>query len=220
MKNKFLVFYTAFIATACFSTFAKDAPASAEQLRSELESAFKASDTNAVLSLINWEGVSERMKSFESNNMTKAIQHGIVEVRLVPLAADFQLTRERNGVRFSPNVVALGLIEIEFSRKDNAETTPKITRKMPYGKKGETFYLAGTIEEQVAPPTTKEKSLCISVMGPGLAKAEAFTGAYVYVKSGKEIKETLVGNSSATFSVDYINPAPCRKCCRRKISLL
>jgi hypothetical protein len=137
MKNTFLVFCAGLLAALVIAApvLAKDPPVSAEQLRSELEVALKSGDTNAALLLINWEGVSERMKAFERENMTKAIQHGIVEVRLRPLAADYPLSRERNGVKFSPNVAALGLIEIEFAGQTNAGTTTKITRKLPYGKK-------------------------------------------------------------------------------------
>lgn len=155
-KTSIILCASLFAAFAIISpVLAKDPPASAEQMRSELESAFKANDTNAVLSLINWDGVSEQMKSFETKNTINAIQHGIVAVKLAPLAANFELTRARNGVRFSPNLEVIGLIEIEFAKKDTAETTPRITRKMPYGKKGNAFYIAGTIEEKVTLPTTK-----------------------------------------------------------------
>lgn len=42
------------------------------------------------------------------------------------------------------------------------------------------------------------------VVGSNLAKAETFTGAYIYVKGGQEIKETLSSNGSVVFSGDYI----------------
>jgi hypothetical protein len=46
------------------SVLAEGAPTSAEQLRNEFESALKAKDTNSLMQLFYWQGVSDGMKTW------------------------------------------------------------------------------------------------------------------------------------------------------------
>ena len=62
------------------SAFAKD-PASAEQLRSEVESALKAKDTNAFMAHFYWQGMSDKMKSEMNDENADVFSHDIAAVK-------------------------------------------------------------------------------------------------------------------------------------------
>jgi hypothetical protein len=181
-------------------------PTSAEQLRTELESALKAKDKNAVSALVNWQGVSEDMKSMMTEEDADMVNQDIASVKLLPLAADFQPTNEMNGVRYIPNVTVVGMIDVEYIAKGNAV-------QMPYGTKDGFFYLASTIEEKTTTPTAKAKSINVLVMGSAMPDAGGFAGSYVYVKDGKEIKEDMSGkgNLSKAFWGDYVKSCTIQK---------
>ena len=169
-----------FLSTASITTFAKDAPTTAEQLRSEFETALKARDTNAVLSLVNWKNVSAEMKSDMTEQMGDTIASGIAGVKLLPLPADQELTNELNGVRYFPNVHVKGQIDIESTQKGNAS-------QIPYGESDGAFYIAGVVQETFDPNAKKAISLGVVVMGlfpkenPGI-----FTCSYAYVVGSNE----------------------------------
>jgi hypothetical protein len=188
---------------------AKDTPRSAEQLRSKIQSALKSKDTNAFHALFNWHGVSKSMMADMNDETADLFSHAIGSVKLVALPADFQPTNELNGVRYKPNLAIVGLIYVEYTENGNSIS-------MPYGTKDGVFYLSSTVEEKIANPATKEKSLNISVEGTILPKAVTFSGSYVYVKGGKEIKEGISGtngNRSKAFWGDYV-----KSCTIQKIS--
>ena len=158
----------------------KDAPASAEQLRSELETALTAKDTNAVLALVNWKGVSDKMKSSVAGQMVFMASRELAGVKLLPWPAGRRLTNELNGVRYFPNVHVQGLIDIESTVKGNAA-------QIPYGESDGAFYLAGVAQETFDPSAKQSISLGVAVMGlfpkesPGILNC-----SYVYVNGGKE----------------------------------
>jgi hypothetical protein len=175
-------------------------PSSAEQLRAEAESALKAKNTNAFLALFNWEGVPENLRFKLDDETAELFTHeSITAVKLIALPADLQPTNEVDGVRYKPNIPVVGMIDIEFPEQGNA-------MQLPYGSSSNHFYLANTIKEKIATPATKAKSLNISVEGPATPDAAMFTGSYVYVKDGKEIKEAISGkgNLSQAFWGDYV----------------
>lgn len=194
---------------------AKDAPTSAEQLRSEIESALRAKDTNAFKALFNWQEVSESMKADINDANADLFRQDIASVQLTALPANAQLTNELNGILYKPNVTIIGQVDVEYPDKGNSV-------RMAYGTKGGIFYLSATVEERIATPTEKEKSLNISVMGTATfvsngdktTKSQAaFSGSYVYVKGGKEITAIIngKGNKSEAFWGDYIKSCTVRK---------
>jgi hypothetical protein len=190
------------------SVLGNGAPTSESQFLKEFETALKAKDTNAILSLFNWQGVSAEMKSFSGEMVAEMLKRDVNSVKLSPLPAGFQPTNELDGVRYTPNVSIVGVIDVEFTEHGNA-------MQLPYGKKGDAFYFTGTTEERVATPATKEKSLNVIVMGSASAEADAFTGSYVYVKGGKEIKEDDGGKGNRTvfFWGDYVKSCTVQKTC-------
>jgi hypothetical protein len=178
--KRFLIAIVAGAAIFNFSTAVASSPTSAEQLRSEFEAALKAKDTNAVLALVNWKGVSDTMKSDTSGQMGDTISQGVAGVKLLPLPADQQLTNEMDGVRYFPNVHVLGLINVESAEKGNGS-------QIPYGESNGGFYIAGVVQETFDTHAKKSVSLGVAVMGlfpqdsPGI-----LTCSYVYDTGGKE----------------------------------
>jgi hypothetical protein len=196
MKKNLTVAFFGF--AIVFNSFS--APTSAEQLRSEFEAALKAKDTNAVLALVNWKSVSDKMKPEIIDEMTGMVMPKAVSVNLLPLPADYQPTNEMDGVRYYPNVHVLGQINVETTEKGNAS-------QIPYGESGGIFYIAGVVQETFDAHATKSKSLGLSVSGlfsptsPGI-----LTCSYVYLASGKEKTGGFqcTNNWSTGFWGDYI----------------
>jgi len=188
------------------SAFGKDPPASEKQLLSDVEAAVKAKDKEAIIALVNWQGVSDQMRSLQAEGFAAIMKQEIKAVKLSPLPVGFKLEHERDGVRYRPNVSVVGFIELQSAQDGNAA-------KIPYGKKDNAFYLASTVEEKIATPTTKEKSLNVMVMGTTAPEPVLFEGYYVYLKGGKEIREEISGkgNRSKAFWGDHIKHCEVRK---------
>lgn len=208
MKNPFFVIFLSFLIAMIElqSVLGKDAPTSESQLLKEFEAALKAKDRDALLSLFNWQGVSADMKSFQGETIAETLTNAVKGVKLLPLPADFQPTNELDGVRYTPNVSIVGVVDVQFAREGNS-------MQMPYGKKGNAFYIAGTTEERFATPAAKERFLNVSVMGATSVDGDTFTGSYMYVKGGKEIKANISGkgNRSEAFRGDYIKSCTVQK---------
>jgi hypothetical protein len=165
------------------SAFAKDAPSSAEQLRNELESSLKIKDTNAVMSLFNPNGETNEWR--ESAGMrqmmiilqTRAmLQTTNASVKLLPMPKNFPLpqTNEQNGISTKFNVPVVGMIEV---KGENGSV-----QQLPYGKDGDNFYIAGTIQEKIP-----GKRLGVRVLAGPDTDSLTYTGSWVYVKGGAEI---------------------------------
>jgi len=189
MKHLLNVACLSFVITACglTSALAKDAPTSADQLRSELESALKAKDTNAVMSLFNSDGgtndwrESASMREMMIMVQTHAmLQTNVTSIKLLPLPADFQSvqTNEGNGLRSKFNVAVIGMIDVKSSNGS--------VEQLPYGKKGDDFFIAGTILEKIP-----GKHLNVAVLAGPNPSLLTFTGSWVYVAGGKEIKVNI-----------------------------
>ena len=182
-----------FLSTASAMTFAKGTPVSAEQLRGQLESAIKAKDTNAIISLFNLQGVAEDMKSIPEMMASSLAQDEVASVKLSPLPADTELTNELNGVRYFPNVTVIGVIDIESKRPGNAT-------QLPYGESAGNFYLSGTVKETFNSNAPKEKMLGVMFVGLFPKKSEVINGAYVFLKGGKELTEVVSFTNSMSYN--------------------
>jgi hypothetical protein len=189
------------IGSGLTSAFAKDPPASAEQLRAEVESALKAKDASALIGLFNWQGVSDNFKTMMGKMAADMTNHEWTAVKLAPLPDDFQATNVVNGIRYRPSVAVTGWIVVEFTPKGNAA-------QLPYGKSGDAYYLSCNVEEKIPGPVTKSKIINIEVMG--VADPGTFSGNYVFVQSGNEIKQNI-RNRGASFYGDYVKSCTVQK---------
>jgi hypothetical protein len=154
-----------------------------------------------LMALVNWQGVSDNMKTMMGNIVADMPKHDVAAVKLVPLPADFQATNELNDIRYRPSVTVIGLIDVEFAQKGNS-------MRLPYGKSGNTFYIACTVEEKILGAFTKTKVLNIMVMGTEDAKS--ISGSYIYFQKGKEIKKNIIKGGTG-FGGDYIKSCTVQK---------
>ena len=146
-----------FIGISCQqAAFGKGGATSASQLQQEYESALRAKDKDAVLALYNLDGVSDWMKSGLADGVDDLLTRDVESVNLSPLPAGFSSTGEHGEFRFHLNVKPVGVIEAHF--------TDGLGMGMPYGKKGDVFYIAGVVTEQIpVPENATNKSITINV---------------------------------------------------------
>ncbi|HEV7924053.1 MAG TPA: TlpA disulfide reductase family protein [Verrucomicrobiae bacterium] len=123
----------------------KAAPVSAEQLRSEVESALKIKDKEAILSLFNWQRVSADMRSFHGQMIAELLRKDVETVKLTPFPTNFPTSMEDGGVRYALNLPPVGILDVKCARSDN-------TIQLPYGQKDGAFYILGSTEEEIAQP--------------------------------------------------------------------
>jgi hypothetical protein len=176
---------------------------SAEQLRSELEVALKAKDTNAFLGLFNWEGVSNKTNGY-ANVVAKRLSEFFLKyttnsirpnVYLQPLPEDFETEGVVNGFRYRPNVFVKGMMQFSLSVLDNG-TNFGDGAQIPYGETNGDFYFAGTTREKIYEPKVKEKPFQITVTSTNFSMPTAYTISYVYLQNDQEIKKTFTCTNS------------------------
>jgi hypothetical protein len=206
MKQLTLLLFLFTLLTGMPSAFAIDPPASPEQLRAAVESALKMKDTNALAELVNWQGASDDMKSLTRRVIEDLFANPYSTVKLIGLPDGFRAVTERDGIRYSPNVSVVGMLEVDF--------TGVIWRmKLPYGKKGGGFYIPCTVEEKIPGPAIKSRSLAIIVTGSTAPDAQKLSGSFIYIQGGGEVKEAIdgKGNFNKSFWGEYIKSCTVQK---------
>lgn len=179
-----------------------NAPTSADELKERFETALATGDTNAFLSLYNWDGVPNRMDP----SLARIIQ-GWTEFRLKfpsnelqasvwlwPLREDYETEAIINGIRYRPNVSVIGMIQGSMNVNDNGTNTgwgPMI----PYGTKDGRFYFAGTTTEKIYEPKVKETLFEITVTRTNFSTPTAYALSYVYFQNNQEIKKAFTGTN-------------------------
>jgi hypothetical protein len=117
-------------------------PASAEELRSEVEKAFKTEDTSALKSLIYWQGASAETKESIQEGLENILDYQKPAITLAPLPPFFTGNNEVNGVRSRPSVPPLGMVDVRSTVDDNYTG-------LPYGKIGDGYYISINIDEPI-----------------------------------------------------------------------
>jgi hypothetical protein len=160
-------------------------PTSAEQLRSELETAVNNKDISTAISLVCWDGQDVEMKEMLAGMLAEALAKvgtNTIRLTLAPVPANFQMTKSSflqdwegdNGMRGKYNLPVIGMIHVDYTGKDATDKYPDV----PYGKKGDSFYIAQMVGYQIP-----GKALRVRVDNlPG-----TYTGYWTYVSNGKEI---------------------------------
>ena len=92
------------------------APTSAEQLLKQFNEAVKAKDKEAVMRLVNWQNVTNEMKVQQQGFFDPIFQMEVKDIRLSSLPTDFKSEHELNGVRYHPNVVIIGYINVKLAK--------------------------------------------------------------------------------------------------------
>ena len=153
MKKLLAVLLLTIAAAAnAFCAPTNQAPASADQLRSEFESALKSKDTNAILSLIYWKDVSAKARSLDEQEAADMVKHEIASVRLSPWPTNNEpLEVIAKGMRYKPNLQVIGMLQVNFVDRPGG-----VGAYMPFGKVGNTYLMAATIEEPIPPAPAKQ----------------------------------------------------------------
>ena len=162
-------------------------PASAEQLRSELETAINNKNIYTAISLVYWDGQNAELKEMVAGILAQEFAKSgtnTFRLTLAPLPANFQMTKSSflpdwegdNGMRGKYNLPVLGMIHLDHSQKNETNKYPDV----PYGKKGDVFYIAQMISYKIP-----GKSLRVRV--DNLPRSLTYTGYWTYVSNGKEI---------------------------------
>ena len=178
-------------------------PTSEQELVTRLESALKASDKAAILALFNWQGVPDDLKAFGFKTFDPMLEHKSedmhFQVWLRPLPEDYEVENVKDGIRYTPNVTLLGIIDANVSGKLNGKDVNQGVT-IAYGKKDGTYYIAGTAAKKIYEPKTKEKYFYVRVQGVVAPDSAIFTGVCTYVQNGKEIKKSITGRGAANKS--------------------
>lgn len=222
---KKLLAVSLFAFAAAFNSFCAPAnppPTSAEQLRSEFEAALKVGDTNAILSLYNWDGVSNGMKK-----MRDVAFHGLAEflakyptnemhtfVRLRPLRDGYEMESVSDGIRYRPNVSVAGMIQGTLSVDDHGTNT-SWGMEIPYGEKNGGFYFAGATTEKIYEPKVKENLFEVDVGTTNLTESTAYVISFVYLQNDQEINKSFTGTNEFH---KFVSGNELKSCVLRKIS--
>jgi hypothetical protein len=188
------------------------APTSAEQLRSEVETALKTSDTIALKLLLNLHGISDETNSCKLDFFIQNFFGSKIEsVKLGSLHPN----EDHNGDKvetddglafFNPSIPAIGIIRVKSQSADTNDSPSEM--ELAYGSTNNAFYLCDTVIQKVPRSALKEIPLTIIVtIGGGNYSATGdftqpglttFVGSCSYIKNGKEIKVDISGNASRT----------------------
>lgn len=161
---------------------AAEPPASPEQLLARVESAIKKKETEDLLKLFYWKGVSAKMRALTTRLTSEIIKEDIVKISLSSVPTEIRDITDghtRDGILYQPNVSVMGVIVCQFRERGNFW-------KIPYGKKGNAFYISGVAERRLYTPKVKEKLLQVIV-----GAQELQIGYCNYLKGGKEMKIEL-----------------------------
>jgi hypothetical protein len=119
--------------------FGKEAPTSESQLLQELNAGLEAKDKDTILALFNWDGVPAQMEGIYSRDISELLEQEVKNVKLAPLPKGFRSAFEYYGFRLSANVSVVGLVDVRLNGG----------AILPYGRKGNHFYLAGLNKEKL-----------------------------------------------------------------------
>ncbi|MEI6195473.1 MAG: hypothetical protein WCS42_14195 [Verrucomicrobiota bacterium] len=199
MKRLLFTAGLSFVIVACTTNcvLVKDPPTSAEQLRQKFESALKARDTNAAMSLFYLDGLegdgpyrrtplsSAETQAAFLREMWLFFPTNVSKIKVAPLPKEFQALHAPkeddgmgddwngdNGWRMRWSVPPVGMFE---SQPPAMFPTPLI-----YGKTNGAFYIGIPIVY-----TAPGKSLFVQVQNS--PDSTTYTGSWVFVKGGKEV---------------------------------
>lgn len=134
------------------------APISDSQLLKSLEAAVKTKDKSTIMRLYNWKGVPDWVKADQSDDIDDWLTRELKSGNLSPLSTNFHSSGTQGNLRFHLNLQPAGIIELHF--------TDGYGIGFAYGKKGNAFYLAGVIIEEIATPHDKTNCVIIRVESP------------------------------------------------------
>ena len=190
--------------------FAKEAPASKEQLRQEVEEALRAKNEAAIRELFYVEGVTAEMQAVATKSISDLLANQIQSVSLQPLPEGFHAEVVAQGFRYHPSVPVLGFIRVDYSTTNTRPHAASLS--LLYGSKNGRFYLPGTVKEKVNGEAAK-KSLSISIFGDIAPNPVRVEGECMYIAGGEQVRQVITGTGglSKAFWGDYVDSCQVRR---------
>lgn len=181
-------------------------PASPRELQERFEQALAAKDLRALVQLYEWEGVSSSMRTTTAMMLDELTRK---EIKSIALG---RVTQKKenvvHGIRYRPNLPLAGAVVVTYAEKG---ATDKV--EIPYGRKADGYYFSAVTEEQIAPRAPKPRLYGLSVGGTAAPRPAQFTGFYVAVVQGKEVRKEFSGQAGLTkqFRADSLKYCEVRK---------
>jgi peroxiredoxin len=133
----------------------RGAPTSDTQLLQALETALKSRDKAAIMALYNWDGVPDWVKADQSAEVDDWLTRELKNASTSPVPTNMPSVMVHNNLRLHLNVRATGIMSVGF--------TDGYGFGFPYGKKGDEYYLASIIAEEIPSPPDETNALIIRV---------------------------------------------------------
>jgi hypothetical protein len=144
-----------------------------------------------MVQLYEWRGVSNSMRTTTAMMLDELTRKEIQNVALG------RVTQKKetivHGVRYRPNLPLAGAVVVTYA---HAGVTDKL--EIPYGRQSDGYYFSAVTEEQVTPRAATPRQFGISVGGTAAPQPAQFTGYYVAVVKGKEVRKEFSGQAGLT----------------------
>jgi hypothetical protein len=167
------------------------APASPRELQERFQRALAAKDLRALVQLYEWRDVSPSMRTTTAMMLDELTRKEIKSIELG------RVTQKREtivqGIRYRPNLPLAGAVVVTYVEKG---VTDKV--EIPYGRQANGYYFSAVIEEPVAPPPATPRWYGLSVGGTAAPQPAQFSGFYVAVVNGKEVRKEFSGQAGLT----------------------
>ncbi|MGI9535335.1 MAG: hypothetical protein ACR2NW_10335 [Thermodesulfobacteriota bacterium] len=169
------------------------APSTPKELMNKLVQAINDQNREELVSLFNWDGVEEQMKSIPEIVINSLMDGKVKSAELLPLPEDFKKGFLRNGIKYSPNIKLLGIIKISYENRGNEILGDS---KIAYGQKNGKYYLPNTITKKTGYEGPADKTININVIGISVPDPVLFDGMCLYTVSGEEMKKIIKGEGN------------------------
>lgn len=142
---------------------ARDEPLEGEEILTAIRKAIEDRNANAILELYDRDGVEQEMLDTLRPFAEGLVNHKLESMKLRRATESDQKPMEHDGYRYRTSLPVIGKVVFEFT------DYPGQSSSVPYGKKGNKYYLVTAIKEKIegyVPP----------VSGPVLLNGKTFEG--------------------------------------------
>ena len=159
-----------------------------DQSLKNIQSALQQKDLKAFKGLFYWEGVSQQSKATLHRFLfSKLFDREITAVRFQPLPEGFRSEYILNGVRTYMNIQPLGYVKIEYQPGQHGRSDTSL----PYGKKGDRYYFAGSVEETLRTNAPRSRQIQVNIFGTISPDPVKFEGHMIYTQNEKPLRDEI-----------------------------
>ena len=111
----------------------------------------------------------------------------VTAVRFQPLPERFRSEYVLSGIRTYMNLKPLGYVKIEYQPGKHGRSDTSL----PYGKKGDRYYFAGSVQETIRANAPKSRQIQINIFGTISPNPVKFEGYMIYTQNEKPIRDKI-----------------------------